>query len=96
MKLTNPMAMCIAVVVLFFSSNVLAAEVAVKKSFEQAASQDINCLNNSFHTQETARRGCCSHHGGVCGCSGGRQICCDNSFSPSCTCNKPDVPSPGV
>ena len=27
-----------------------------------------------------ARRGCCSHHGGVCGCS-----CCDGSFL-SATC----------
>lgn len=34
-----------------------------------------------------AKRGCCSHHGGVVGCSsGGRQICADGTFSPSCTC----------
>ena len=34
-----------------------------------------------------AQRGCCSHHGGVVGCSsGGRQICADGTFSPSCTC----------
>ena len=33
------------------------------------------------------RRGCCSHHDGVCGCSGGRAVCCDGSFSPSCGCN---------
>ena len=33
-----------------------------------------------------ARSGCCSWHGGVCGCSGGRQICCDGVPSPSCTC----------
>ena len=32
------------------------------------------------------RRGCCSHHGGVCGCSGGRAVCCDGSYSPSCGC----------
>jgi hypothetical protein len=23
------------------------------------------------------RRGCCSHHGGVCGCEKGRALCCD-------------------
>ena len=34
------------------------------------------------------RRGCCSYHGGVCGCSGGRQQCCDGALSPSCTCNR--------
>lgn len=34
-----------------------------------------------------AQRGCCSHHGGVVGCSsGGRKICADGTFSPSCTC----------
>lgn len=36
----------------------------------------------------SATRGCCSWHGGVCGCdtSVGRQICCDGTYSPSCTC----------
>jgi hypothetical protein len=33
-----------------------------------------------------AKRGCCSHHGGVCGCKGGRQLCCDGSLSPTCRC----------
>ena len=33
------------------------------------------------------RRGCCSHHGGVCGCSHGSAVCCDGSYSPSCGCN---------
>lgn len=31
-------------------------------------------------------RGCCSHHGGVCGCSYGRAQCCDGTLSPSCGC----------
>jgi hypothetical protein len=38
---------------------------------------------------QVARRGnqgCCSHHQGVCGCSGGSIVCCDNTFSPSCGC----------
>jgi len=36
-----------------------------------------------------ARRGCCSHHGGVCGCdeSVDRIECCDGTLSPSCTCS---------
>lgn len=32
------------------------------------------------------RRGCCSHHDGVCGCSGGRAQCCDGALSPTCGC----------
>lgn len=35
----------------------------------------------------SAARGCCSHHGGVSGCSSsGRQICKDGTLSPTCTC----------
>ncbi len=32
------------------------------------------------------KRGCCSWHGGVCGCAGGRAKCCDGTLSPSCGC----------
>ena len=37
-------------------------------------------------------RGCCSWHNGQCGCSFGRVVCCDGSYSPSCTCAKEDPP----
>lgn len=37
--------------------------------------------------QKIARGGCCSWHGGVCDCIGGRVVCCDGTFSPSCTCH---------
>lgn len=37
-----------------------------------------------------AKSGCCSHHGGVVGCSSsGRQVCADGTLSPSCTCTPP-------
>lgn len=39
-----------------------------------------------------AGRGCCSHHKGQCGCEGGRVVCCDGSFSPSCRCEKDEGP----
>jgi hypothetical protein len=42
-----------------------------------------------------AQSGCCSYHGGVCGCSNGRQLCCDGTLSPSCTCYSPP-PKPVV
>ena len=32
------------------------------------------------------KAGCCSWHGGVCGCSGGRALCCDGTPSPTCGC----------
>jgi len=40
----------------------------------------------SADTNGVARSGCCSWHGGVCGCSGGRALCCDGTLSPSCSC----------
>lgn len=33
------------------------------------------------------RQGCCSWHGGVCGCQNGRALCCDGTLSPSCGCD---------
>lgn len=45
-----------------------------------------------FPTEVYAGRGCCSYHGGVCGCTKyGKQLCCDNSASPTCTCTPPEV-----
>ena len=36
------------------------------------------------------RRGCCSWHGGVCGCDDAtdRIVCCDGTYSPSCRCSE--------
>ncbi len=62
-----------------FSLNVHSEE----KSCDQMISENVP-------SEQLARRGCCSHHGGVCNYSGGRVVCCDGKFSPSCTCNKED------
>lgn len=45
----------------------------------------VSALSNTANAE---RRGCCSHHGGVCGCDGatGMQLCCDGTDSPSCEC----------
>lgn len=44
--------------------------------------------NFSSTSSREARRGCCSWHGGVCGCDSrsGRLRCCDGQLSPSCGC----------
>lgn len=47
----------------------------------------ISCASQNY---ELAKSGCCSWHGGVCGCSGGSVTCCDDSASPTCTCLKDD------
>jgi hypothetical protein len=33
-------------------------------------------------------QGCCSWHGGECGFQNGRDVCCDGTLSPSCSCHK--------
>jgi hypothetical protein len=82
---------------IFFSLNCLSVET---KSQEQADNLiDIPCITISeedskllvFLDEKTQKellgqRGCCSHHSGVCGCSGGRTQCCDGTQSPSCRC----------
>ncbi|UFH60474.1 hypothetical protein [Sulfurovum mangrovi] len=64
--------------------------------FANTTFPDTNKMNNPIqqasHKQvedkKLAKRGCCSHHGGVCGCNdSGRQVCCDGTLSPTCTCN---------
>jgi hypothetical protein len=51
----------------------------------QSGNVTLASLNNG---KEEYRRGCCSWHGGVCGCQGGRVLCCDGTLSPTCRCGK--------
>lgn len=44
------------------------------------------CEETILGNSQFAQAGCCSWHGGVCGCSGGRILCCDGVLSPSCGC----------
>lgn len=53
---------------------------------QQPPISQINCSAISDKIL-LARSGCCSWHGGVCGCSGGRVVCCDGTYSPSCGCH---------
>ena len=61
-------------------------EAAEKRAIEPGRCEAVIALERG----EVDRSGCCSHHGGVCGCAGGRQQCCDGALSPSCTCNHED------
>ena len=57
--------------------------------FDISASNAVNFNNISKPSSHRSlcRSGCCSHHGGVCGCGSNRRtICCDGNFSPSCGC----------
>lgn len=76
---------------LALSSFATANEVNLSDPQVTTSTQSCDELRMSGLTSDQlARRGCCSWHDGVCGCSGGRTQCCDGTQSPSCTCNKPE------
>jgi hypothetical protein len=35
---------------------------------------------------------CCKANKGVCGCRAGKIVCCDKTFSDTCTCNRDEAP----
>lgn len=63
---------------------VIACGVVVYNNYDNSSNQCI------------AGRGCCSSHGGVCGCQNGRSKCCDGTLSPSCQCFRDDIKGSGI
>jgi hypothetical protein len=63
------------------------AIVTVAMLVGSSAAPIWTCGGKTFASREALMQsGCCSHHGGVCGCSGGRKTCCDGAVSPTCRC----------
>jgi hypothetical protein len=62
------------------------ARVGSNEKSAPAASSDLvaSCLPSESIPMG---QGCCSWHGGECGCQDGRDKCCDGTLSPSCTCH---------
>lgn len=58
----------------------------IKRFFLIIVSPFFTLIFLNFKVEATS--GCCSWHGGVCGCDTivGTQICCDGTYSSSCTC----------
>lgn len=53
----------------------------------KAAPPELGSIVGTYnHRMIYLKRGCCSHHKGVCGCVNGRTKCCDGTFSPTCGC----------
>jgi hypothetical protein len=59
-------------------------------SFAEEQKSCEQLQKEGFTQEQLAQRGCCSWHGGVCGCTGGRAVCCDGKLSPSCGCHSED------
>jgi hypothetical protein len=77
--------MCFASCLLLMACNAAQlSSVAPVNAETSACGSESELL--AFKTDPESGRGCCSWHGGVCGCAGGRAKCCDGSLSPSCGC----------
>ena len=71
---------------LFVLPAIAANQPAAPQDATPKITQPVPQPNGNETCDPIARRGCCSHHNGVCGCRNGRTTCCDGSTSPSCTC----------
>lgn len=75
------------IVALVCSNSYATENTPLKASQDSIISSYLLCMFSSKNSGTISKSGCCSWHGGVCGCSGSRQQCCDGSISPTCTCN---------
>jgi hypothetical protein len=62
--------------------------------FDPLAGQTESC-DGAVQTGAAADRlaqqpACCKANKGVCGCRAGKIVCCDKTFSDTCTCNRED------
>jgi hypothetical protein len=72
----------LATMVFFNSISAYSSESGLCSNYKDS----LRAIFDSLEIVE--RSGCCSWHGGVCGCSAsGRTICCDGKLSPSCRCD---------
>jgi hypothetical protein len=77
----------IALVLLATTSTPAAVPAISMKQTQPPTENSAKCEGRTFASAEEAlQSGCCSWHGGVCGCSNGRKVCCDGELSPSCKC----------
>ncbi|MEB3245676.1 MAG: hypothetical protein VKJ06_06805 [Vampirovibrionales bacterium] len=60
--------------------------LAQASEVSQAPVDNLPKLPNLASASRVSQTGCCSFHGGVCGCAGASTQCCDGSLSPSCSC----------
>jgi hypothetical protein len=69
---------------LFFCINAVAN---LSNEVPQQNTEQSTYCSTAMGDDIAERQGCCSHHDGVCGCSGdGKAMCCDGTESPSCGC----------
>lgn len=79
-------------VMLVALSLTLAGETGAHRRTELAKlDQSASCLEAAAG-DVVAQQACCKANKGVCGCRAGKIVCCDKTFSDTCTCNRDEAP----
>lgn len=85
-------------VVLLVALSVAGVGEAVAKRRVEMAQPDpaAACMTTSVTSgvagEAVAQQACCKANKGVCGCRAGKIVCCDKTFSDTCTCNRDEAP----
>ena len=58
----------------------------------QAQSCDAVSQSGAAADRLAQQPACCKANKGVCGCRAGKIVCCDKTFSDTCTCNRDEAP----
>lgn len=75
----------ILIIIFIFTNQTNAIEPPVLESLTSSTEINYNDVQKD-NDDYTTKSGCCSHHGGVCGCALGETVCCDGTISPTCGC----------
>lgn len=59
---------------------------------DQAGSSCAASVTGGAAGEALAQQACCKANKGVCGCRAGKIVCCDKTFSDTCTCNRDEAP----
>jgi hypothetical protein len=84
------------VVLLVTLSLVGIGETGANRRMEMAKSDQVSAcpvsVTSTAGGETVAQKDCCKGHKGVCGCRAGKIVCCDKTFSDTCTCNRDEAP----
>jgi len=76
-----------------FAAGGTGADRGVEKSLApQVQSCDEAAQTGAAADRLAQQPACCKANKGVCGCRAGKIVCCDKTFSDTCTCNRDEGP----
>ena len=76
-----------------FSVAETGADRGVAKPFALDAQSCVEAAQSGAAADRLAQQpACCKANKGVCGCRAGKIVCCDKTFSDTCTCNRDEAP----